>query len=75
MTASAPAPVSHPQPRRYAGADEWPLHTNHCPPARTWVGGQEESGRGLLIVDAISAEWGWLAEDDHSGKMVWALIE
>jgi len=49
--------------------------TNHCPPARTWVGGQEESGRGLLIVDAISAEWGWLAEDDHSGKMVWALIE
>jgi anti-sigma regulatory factor (Ser/Thr protein kinase) len=49
--------------------------TNHCPPARTGADGQDESGRGLLIVDAISTEWGWHAENDQSGKIVWALIE
>jgi anti-sigma regulatory factor (Ser/Thr protein kinase) len=49
--------------------------TNHCPPARTGADGQDESGRGLLIVDAISTKWGWHTEDDQSGKIVWALIE
>jgi anti-sigma regulatory factor (Ser/Thr protein kinase) len=49
--------------------------TNHCQPARTAADGQDESGRGLLIVDAISTEWGWHTDDDQSGKIVWALIE
>jgi anti-sigma regulatory factor (Ser/Thr protein kinase) len=36
----------------------------------------DESGRGLMIVEALSAQWGW----DHSsapseGKVVWALLE
>jgi anti-sigma regulatory factor (Ser/Thr protein kinase) len=35
----------------------------------------DERGRGLLIVEAISAKWGWDAKEDGSGKVVWALIE
>lgn len=34
-----------------------------------------ERGRGLLIVDAISTKWGWDTKNDHSGKIVWALME
>jgi anti-sigma regulatory factor (Ser/Thr protein kinase) len=50
--------------------------TSRNPPAPA-VGAHDddESGRGLLIVDAISTKWGWDAKKDHSGKTVWALIE
>jgi anti-sigma regulatory factor (Ser/Thr protein kinase) len=33
----------------------------------------EEGGRGLLLVDRISSEWGW--EPVGPGKVVWALLE
>jgi anti-sigma regulatory factor (Ser/Thr protein kinase) len=50
--------------------------TSRYPPAPTGgVGDTEETGRGLLIVEAISTKWGWDSEDDSSGKTVWALIE
>lgn len=49
--------------------------TNRHPPAPTGADGDDESGRGLHIVDAISAKWGWHTNEDHSGKIVWALIE
>jgi anti-sigma regulatory factor (Ser/Thr protein kinase) len=49
--------------------------TNPHPPARTSAGNDDETGRGLRIVDAISTKWGWHAKEDHSGKTVWALIE
>src|SRR5260370_4508378 len=39
------------------------------------AGHDDERGRGLLIVDAISTKGGWDAEHDSSGKVVWALIE
>ncbi|HEV2370528.1 MAG TPA: ATP-binding protein [Streptosporangiaceae bacterium] len=45
------------------------------PPTRTHADDQDESGRGLLIVDAVSMQWGWHATEDQSGKVVWALIE
>jgi anti-sigma regulatory factor (Ser/Thr protein kinase) len=48
---------------------------NSYPPVRTGTHDQDERGRGLLIVDAISTTWGWYAEADHSGKVVWALME
>jgi hypothetical protein len=32
-----------------------------------------ESGRGLVIVDALSSRWGWYPEG--AGKVVWAAIE
>lgn len=32
-----------------------------------------ESGRGLQVVEMLSAAWGWTAPD-HSGKAVWAMF-
>jgi anti-sigma regulatory factor (Ser/Thr protein kinase) len=45
------------------------------PPERTGAGGDGECGRGLLIVETISAKWGWLPREAQRGKSVWALIE
>lgn len=45
------------------------------PPARTLANGDDERGRGLLIVESISAKWGWHPREDQRGKTVWALIE
>jgi anti-sigma regulatory factor (Ser/Thr protein kinase) len=33
-----------------------------------------ESGRGLLLVESLSADWGSYPADRSSGKVVWALI-
>ncbi|MEV8094737.1 ATP-binding protein [Kitasatospora sp. NPDC085879] len=33
-----------------------------------------EGGRGLAIVDALAAEWGWLPGAAGAGKTVWALV-
>ena len=50
--------------------------TSRYPPEPTsGAGYDDERGRGLLIVDAISTKWGWDAKQDSSGKVVWALIE
>lgn len=49
--------------------------TNRYPPAPNGADGDDESGRGLHIVDAISTQWGWDTKKDNSGKIVWALIE
>jgi anti-sigma regulatory factor (Ser/Thr protein kinase) len=31
-----------------------------------------EGGRGLLLVEALSNEWGWYAREGRFGKVVWA---
>lgn len=50
--------------------------TSRYPPAPTGgVEETEETGRGLLIVEAISTKWGWDSPEDSSGKIVWALME
>jgi anti-sigma regulatory factor (Ser/Thr protein kinase) len=49
--------------------------TSRHPPEPAPAGHDDERGRGLLIVEAISAKWGWEARNDSSGKVVWALIE
>jgi anti-sigma regulatory factor (Ser/Thr protein kinase) len=49
--------------------------TNHHPPTPTGADDDDESGRGLHIVDAISVKCGWCTKEDLSGKIVWALIE
>lgn len=37
---------------------------------------EAENGRGLLLVEAISAQWGWYFPDDGTeGKLTWALIQ
>jgi anti-sigma regulatory factor (Ser/Thr protein kinase) len=41
-------------------------------PVRQEAGPGDDSGRGLMIIDALSADWGSYREAD--GKVVWALI-
>jgi len=42
-------------------------------PAPETAGLAAESGRGLLLVDTLSAQWGCFAPDDQDGKIVWAM--
>jgi anti-sigma regulatory factor (Ser/Thr protein kinase) len=44
------------------------------PPVRIDPDGEAESGRGLLLVEAISDRWDWYpAPPQTGGKVVWAL--
>jgi hypothetical protein len=53
------------------------------PPVRMMADGDAEDGRGLLLVEALSEQWGWHlpGEDDgalagdQSGKFVWAIVQ
>jgi anti-sigma regulatory factor (Ser/Thr protein kinase) len=42
------------------------------PPVRMEISDEAEAGRGLLLVEAISARWGWHFPQDTGGKVVWA---
>lgn len=44
------------------------------PPVLTRVDPRAERGRGLLLVDAFSEQWGWYSPSEADGKVVWALI-
>lgn len=44
----------------------------HVPPRRRVAAEQDENGRGLLLVGAMTSRWGSRATDD--GKVVWAEI-
>jgi anti-sigma regulatory factor (Ser/Thr protein kinase) len=51
------------------------------PPARMDPAADAENGRGLLLVEAVSAQWGWFPAapgsqpaGDHHGKAVWAIV-
>lgn len=44
-------------------------------PERTPIDDEAESGRGLLLVEAVSRRWGWYPVRDAAGKVVWALTE
>jgi anti-sigma regulatory factor (Ser/Thr protein kinase) len=43
-------------------------------PERQDPGLEAESGRGLLLVEALSSEWGSFADNRCDGKPVWALL-
>jgi anti-sigma regulatory factor (Ser/Thr protein kinase) len=45
------------------------------PPLPGDVGEEAESGRGLLIVQAVSARWGWNFPPGMGGKVVWAVAD
>jgi anti-sigma regulatory factor (Ser/Thr protein kinase) len=46
------------------------------PPLRTSSGENDESGRGLLLVETLSARWNWFfTPQPMGGKAVWALLE
>ena len=45
---------------------------NPQPPMRIEAGEEVESGRGLLLVEAVSDQWDWYQPDGWDGKVVWA---
>jgi anti-sigma regulatory factor (Ser/Thr protein kinase) len=47
---------------------------NPRPPVRADAGENDESGRGLVLVETFSTQWGWDAEPDAAGKVVWCLV-
>jgi anti-sigma regulatory factor (Ser/Thr protein kinase) len=44
---------------------------NPRPPVRINVGDDAESGRGLVLVGALSDRWDWFAHKELGGKVVW----
>lgn len=42
------------------------------PPVRLNADDESESGRGLILVDSMSSQWGWSPR--RPGKCVWALV-
>jgi anti-sigma regulatory factor (Ser/Thr protein kinase) len=44
------------------------------PPVRAEPDMDAESGRGLLLVDAISERWDWYLPEGAAGKVVWCLL-
>lgn len=51
------------------------------PPVRMDAAEDAEHGRGLLLVEAVSKQWGWFPAqpaspraDGHHGKFVWAVV-
>ncbi|HEY5990081.1 MAG TPA: ATP-binding protein [Streptosporangiaceae bacterium] len=47
---------------------------NAQPPIRFDAGEDAESGRGLLLVEAISEQWNWYFVPETGGKVVWCLV-
>jgi anti-sigma regulatory factor (Ser/Thr protein kinase) len=53
------------------------------PPVRMDVSEHTESGRGLMLVEAVSEQWGWFFAarlggtpcGDRHGKFVWAMVQ
>jgi hypothetical protein len=43
------------------------------PPVLTGASDEAEHGRGLMLVDAVSEQWGWYSREDSDGKFVWAI--
>jgi anti-sigma regulatory factor (Ser/Thr protein kinase) len=43
------------------------------PPVQMDTGDEAENGRGLMLVEAISEQWGWYHHEDNDGKFVWAI--
>ncbi len=47
---------------------------NPRPPVRLDTDNEAESGRGLLLVEAISDQWGSFATQETGGKAVWVVV-
>jgi anti-sigma regulatory factor (Ser/Thr protein kinase) len=44
------------------------------PPLAADASDDAETGRGLLLVEAVSARWGWYSPPEMGGKVVWAVV-
>jgi anti-sigma regulatory factor (Ser/Thr protein kinase) len=58
--------------RTQVGVFSW--DASPLPPVQQDAGDDAESGRGLMIVQAVSARWGWDFTPDLGGKVVWAKV-
>jgi anti-sigma regulatory factor (Ser/Thr protein kinase) len=47
---------------------------NPQPPVRADAGEDDETGRGLVLVEAVSQRWDWSTTPDTGGKMVWCIV-
>ena len=47
--------------------------SDHHRPVLKHPGPDAEAGRGLLLIDTLSTQWGWYAPDEQGGKIVWAV--
>ena len=47
---------------------------NPQPPVHMAATDEAESGRGLVLVEALSQNWGWYAHAELGGKVIWALV-
>jgi anti-sigma regulatory factor (Ser/Thr protein kinase) len=54
--------------------EAWDGDTTPLPPATACPSVDTESGRGLVLVDVLSARWGWYALRRWGGKVVWAEV-
>ncbi len=48
--------------------------TSVQPPVPIDADTDAESGRGLLLIEAVTEEWGWYPTERAGGKMVWATV-
>jgi anti-sigma regulatory factor (Ser/Thr protein kinase) len=48
---------------------------NPQPPLRKRVSEDDEGGRGLILIEALSTRWGWYPSRDVGGKCVWCEIQ
>jgi len=44
-------------------------------PVRRIAADEDENGRGLAIIEALSARWGFYHPASYPGKVTWAVIE
>jgi anti-sigma regulatory factor (Ser/Thr protein kinase) len=58
--------------RHAALVEVWDENFRLPEPARPDL--DDESGRGLMLVDALAARWGWDLPASGRGKIVWALV-
>ena len=68
-----------PPVRVWLSADQYRLviqvwDASDQPPMPQPVEPEADSGRGLLLVGSLSAEWGCYAPENSSGKVVWAVV-
>jgi anti-sigma regulatory factor (Ser/Thr protein kinase) len=57
--------------RRRVLIQVWDVDQHH--PVRQDAGPDAEAGRGVLLIEALSAQWGCYMPDCRDGKIVWAL--
>jgi anti-sigma regulatory factor (Ser/Thr protein kinase) len=85
----ASTPIAHQQPETGQAPGAQPLRfwltsdqrsvliqvwdSDHHRPVRKDVGPDAEAGRGLLLIETLSTQWGWYAPEEQGGKVVWAV--